>query len=474
MARRVQMGAGCLFLFALPFAGLGILSVVMGVRGIKRGEPNAWVAVAVGALFTFVGLALMGVARFAGRKQVEISAAQEKHPNEPWMQRADWAAGEVKSSDKQSLMALWFFAIFWNAISGPLTFFLPKKIQEKGEFMLYLFFIFPIIGMFLLVAAIRGSLRYRRFGTSTFKMLSVPGEVGGTLTGVIQTQAKVHAAAHFDVSLRCIHRVTTGSGRNRRTVEHVLWEDRKLVKEMTQDDARRSGIPVLFQIPGDVSPTDSDRNISWQLKASADIPGVDFETAFEVPVFTVSAPKGTAINAAQFAERYEEPLDFAKALAATGVNVRTDAYETEVSFAAARNKAAAVIVTLLALGGIGAAGLVLKPGVPGTGTMVWAGLTTLFLFLSTTLWTSRSRVRADEDQLEVTRHWLFRSSRKLLPAASVQSIKTTEGMTSGNTHYYHVTALTADGKTVRLGQLIRGQREAEWVADHFRRVLRKK
>jgi hypothetical protein len=446
----------------------------MGIRGMVRGEQNAWVAVLGGSLFTFVGCAMIAAGRYAGRKGKEMSAAQEKHPDEPWMVRPDWAAGEVKSSDKQSLVAIWFFAIFWNAISTPLIFFLSKKIQEKGEFMLYLFFLFPVIGLFLLIAAIRGTLRYRKFGTSVFKMLSVPGEIGGTLSGVIQTQAKVHAASNFELSLRCIHRVTTGSGKNRRTVEHVLWEDKKVVKEMTEGDAQRSGIPVLFQIPGDVSPTDADRNISWNLKATADIPGVDFETAFEVPVFPVAVPKGMTINPAQFAARYEEPMDFAKALSATGVNVRTDAYETEVTFAAARNKVAAVIVTLLALGGIGAAGLVFKPGVPGTGMMVWAVLTTFFLFLSTTLWTSRSRVRVDEDQLEVKRQWLFRSSRKLLPAADVQSIKTTEGMTSGNTHYYYVTAVLAGRKTVRLGQLIRGQREAEWVADQLRRVLRKK
>jgi hypothetical protein len=251
----------------------------------------------------------------------------------------------------------------------------------------------------------------------------------------------------------------------------VLWEDKKLVKEMAEGDGRRSGIPVLFQIPADCTATDDGRNISWKLNARADVPGVDFETAFEVPVFQVSSSQSKAVNAAEFAARYEEPMDFAKALDANGVKIRSDGNETELVFAAARHKTGAIILTLITLAALAASSVVFKPGASFVGVIIWALITLLSAYLTISLWTSRSRVRAGSDRLEITRRWLFMSSRKLLHAGEVETIKTHLGMTSGETNHYYVMAMLPGGKTVKLGQLIQGQHEAEWVAAQIRRAL---
>ena len=56
---------------------------------------------------------------------------------------------------------------------------------------------------------------------------------------------------------------------------------------------RRKGetivLPFFFAIPASVPGTDErDENdsVRWQLKASAEVPGVDYEVVFDVPVFT--------------------------------------------------------------------------------------------------------------------------------------------------------------------------------------------
>jgi hypothetical protein len=47
-------------------------------------------------------------------------------------------------------------------------------------------------------------------------------------------------------------------------------------------------VPVLFHIPGDVAETDIrnlDNAIQWKLDIRADIPGIDYNAQFDVPVF---------------------------------------------------------------------------------------------------------------------------------------------------------------------------------------------
>jgi hypothetical protein len=40
---------------------------------------------------------------------------KQAHPNEPWLWRAQWAAGEIHSSAKPGAIAVSALAVFWNA-----------------------------------------------------------------------------------------------------------------------------------------------------------------------------------------------------------------------------------------------------------------------------------------------------------------------------------------------------------------------
>jgi hypothetical protein len=65
----------------------------------------------------------------------------------------------------------------------------PKEFFDKGNKLAVLGLLFPAVGAGLLVWAVRATLRWRKFGSSTFEMTTLPGVIGGPLRGTIHTAA---------------------------------------------------------------------------------------------------------------------------------------------------------------------------------------------------------------------------------------------------------------------------------------------
>lgn len=135
--------------------------------------------------------------------------------------------------------------------------------------------------------------RLIRFGRSVFEMAEIPGVVGGTLGGLIHTRVHIPAGGGFRVQLqnRLRQRVVRRHG-NRTVhtiVESTLWEDEIWVeRETLEADRTRSAIPVYFEIPYECKPTsntDPMNQFLWKLKVVSELPGVDYQAEFEVPVF---------------------------------------------------------------------------------------------------------------------------------------------------------------------------------------------
>jgi len=71
---------------------------------------------------------------------------KQAHPNEPWLWRAQWAAGEIHSSARPGAIAVCALALFWNAIALPsaVPTVLAHNLRYEPKFAP--FAIFPIIG----------------------------------------------------------------------------------------------------------------------------------------------------------------------------------------------------------------------------------------------------------------------------------------------------------------------------------------
>jgi hypothetical protein len=237
------------------------------------------------------GLLIGGLAAY--RKQRAEAILATAHPEAPWMWKADWAAGRIISSSRRTVLAALCLAIFWNVISSPLWLVLPDEIFHKGNYVALLGLVFPAIGLAFAGWAVFTILRWRKFGQSVFRMAYVPGVIGGQLAGVVQTSAKIWPEDGFHLSLRCVRRIATGSGKQRSISETTLWEEKQTVMhELLEDQTGQSAIPVEFQIPAECRPSDernADDQTLWRLTVAAKVPGIDYAATFLVPVFKIKA-----------------------------------------------------------------------------------------------------------------------------------------------------------------------------------------
>ncbi len=239
-------------------------------------------------LFGGAGFGLMGAALYGNRVLREQQALQEQYPVEPWRWRKDWEKGVISANTKGKMVAAIIFATFWNMISAPLLFVVPNEVRD-GNHLALIGLLFPLVGAILLGVAVYKVLQWRRYGATVFEMASVPGVVGGLLQGRVRIPTMVQPEEDASITLSCVNRRTTGSGKNSHTSNVILWQtEATLPRNGLMLDGRETEIPVSFGIPTDRSSTDdsdSNNQILWQLGVKIATQGVDFLAEFEVPVF---------------------------------------------------------------------------------------------------------------------------------------------------------------------------------------------
>ena len=355
------VGVVLICLFALPFAGFGLFALSQAIKliGAPPGGQSFWYPLMFGVIFSGVGFGLLWLV-FTGRKRyARQQQLQAEHPAEPWLWRADWAAGRVKSRTEAGMIGSWVLATFWNLISWSIAISaLPGALKQKGP-GIYFLPLFPAIGIFLLIYAIRRTIAFLEFGKTYFEMASVPGVIGRELKGSIQARFP-HSPDHGVIlRLSSVHRYETGSGNSQTTHENILWRDEaELNSGQLCAGPNGTTIPVAFKIPCDAQPTERVNvrdQFLWLLEATANVPGVDYHDVFEIPVFrTAQSPTGAEAEESEEAVFATEPSGVTRPQQFS-IQVRPVGDGTEFYFPAGRNKSFAASTTIFAaiFGGVG-------------------------------------------------------------------------------------------------------------------------
>jgi len=406
-------GTLVLTLFSLPFCAVGLFMAGWLATGLARGEP--WPELATRGVFALAfggaGFGLLFFSRWAAARAAEAAALRARHPGEPWRWREEWATGRIPAQDGATAVVACLVALVWNAVSAPLLVIAPGAMAE-GEPLAAVGLLFPAVGVGLAVWAVRAVWRRRRFGRCVLELGTLPGVIGGPLRGTIHVPTAVRPADGLHVTLTCVHRVTTSSGDSRSTSEQVRWqEETTLPPTRVMAGAMGSAIPVEFTVPGDVppsSPESSDDEHVWRLEAGADVPGVDFHTRFEVPVFRTAESRDDVRSA-----RAGEPdlaLSAAPTPIAEGSRITAAAIPggIEVHLPPGRDPAGAALVTGMALFWNGFVGFMAfrapAPALPFLALFGLGGL--LVVVAALDAWLGSIRLRARRGSLEVTRRFL--------------------------------------------------------------------
>ncbi len=286
-----RMALGCVTAIALPFILMGAVTIRQGIAQLGRDE-GAWLAIGAGSLFVAVGILLIAGVAYGMRHVAHELTMHEQNPDKPWLWREDWALGYAgEAGGTAGVIGIWVFAIFWNAISLPIWFVFRREL-ERGNRAVLFGAIFPAAGVFLLLLAIYLTFRLRRYGRTVCHFEGIPLALGHALRGDVEVQADIQPERGYVVRLACVKSVTRGSSRNRSTTETILWDDERTVGASS---AMRSPVgtrvPFDFVTPPDAPTTDtrnSNDQTFWRLSIYADVPGVDLDASFQLPVFAVA------------------------------------------------------------------------------------------------------------------------------------------------------------------------------------------
>ncbi|AOS44724.1 hypothetical protein Verru16b_01791 [Lacunisphaera limnophila] len=447
MAKRVKLSMGCGYavFFILLLGGLGLL--VVGLNHYEE-AGGIWAKEAVipalfGATLLAGSLGYLKLARRLVREGAEETARQAQFPGQPWKWKKAWLGPAIASDNQGGAAAMWFFALFWNAISTPVAWAIfTGKINDKAA---YIALIFPVVGVGLVAAAVYQTVRARKYGRARFVPSSLPGVIGGYLGGVIEVPARVVPEGQAQLTLRCVRRETRGSGKNRSTTDRVLWEREEAIaaeKWVTGPGGTR--IPVLFYIPPGnfaTDDSDSDNEIVWRLTAGAATPGVDFSTRFVVPVFPTGETAAPPDPGSPLLEEYSPQVLDTAALQACGVRREGDTFHFSAShLPGMRLTTAALQLGLLAL-------LIWYWGRDVHG-VVW-GITLFFGLIvslfTANVWFAHFELRVEAGDVVVTkpRPWGTKVTR--VPRAEVEAIKPERAMASGESQYYSLSLAGAPG-----------------------------
>jgi len=438
------MGCGYGVMVVLLAGGLGLLGLAANNFDKAGGLTQA--AVIPGIFGALLVLGSGGYLKLA-RRLVQESATEEtrraQFPDQPWKWKKEWQVPYIESDAGAGAAGLWVFAVLWNAMSIPAAWIiLHDAHREKAANLILLF---PLVGVLVLWGAIYQTIKWRKFGRTRFVPSTMPGAIGGYLGGVIEVPARVMPEADATLTLKCVRRVATGSGKNRSTKESVLWErEESIARDKWITGAGGTRIPVLFYIPADCTATDdSNRNneVVWRLAASAAVPGVDFATQFKVPVYATGETAPPPEPGAPLLEEYTTPKLAATDLPRCGVRREGDTFY----FSASHLPGMKATTAVLQLGIFGLLGWFCVSDVPGG---VWAITIFFGLILSlftASVWCDKYELRIDGADVVVTkpRPWGTKVTR--VPRAEVQVVQLGKGMSSGENQYYSLSLVGAEG-----------------------------
>jgi hypothetical protein len=466
-------------LFLLPFASVGAYTAVMAVQ---RASARNWSESLFFALFavTFGGVGFGGIAAaIAGRRKLKAQAALEAaHPKSPWLWRSDWASGRIVDSSRATMFTAWIFAAFWNLISFPSAFLGVRAAIYEGKPAAFLALLFPLVGTGLIVWAIRSTLRYRKYGVSRLELSTIPGVIGRSLAGVVRAPAAMQPDDGFQLTLSCVRRVTRRSGKNSSTTETILWQEERRVRGQPSRtaDAMETHIPVAIRLPADAEPCDNsnpNNRVVWRLQLSANVPGVDYESRFEVPVFRTGASdqplsaEEERLTQDPIAEaEYQQPAD-------SRIVVTSNRRGTEVLFPAARNPGAATSLSVFLILWLGTIALQLYFGAPLVFPIITGLFGLLILVGVLDLWLAVSRVTVDAGTLAWATGYIFPGRERTVEVSEIAEVTPSIGMQAGTTVYYDIAVVRKNGKKIKVGRSIRDKREAEWIAGKIREAIRR-
>lgn len=262
-----------------------------------------------GIAFPFIGLSVLaGGGMYAygiSRATSESDAAADEREEEPWTVRPEWRSNTLVDENE----------VEWSALLGPALgtlfalpgggtmIYLSATDPEAPLWLAFLgLFVIGVFSVYPTWVTVRKLRRQYKFSESTLELETMPGCLGKPFRARLYAPISSGASSdvEFSVSLTCKRRYeTTTPDPDHRHSHHT---DTRTVTKWT-DEARVTGtprlrgervleLPISFDLPSEPPPSTPEKKrdrILWELHVTGDLPGVDYQASFEIPVFEPDA-----------------------------------------------------------------------------------------------------------------------------------------------------------------------------------------
>lgn len=391
------------------------------------------------------------------------------HPEEatkPWLARREWASETITCSAKGGVWGAWFFAVIWNAISSFLWFVIPVEFA-KGNYWILIAGLFPLVGLVLLTWAIKTTLEWRRFGAIPLTLDPYPGAIGGHVGGTLELPLAYDITYQFPLTLSCVHSYMSGSGKNRSRKESVKWQAQGFA--YTESAAKGIRLSFRFDVPPDLpaSEPSSDSYYYWRLVIKADLPGVDLNRQFELPVFP-TAEQSRYLR--QNSNEHPYAVDYRNAAIESVLDMRQISGGVELYYPALRN--AGMTLGWMFFGAIfGGAGIAMwHTDAPRFMAMIFALIGAVSVSYCSYALLNSLRVRLDQEGLWTQRRLLgVIVSKQHYPRSHIQHLylHKSYSMQTGQEQMdvFAIKARTTEGKKITIGESLKGRETALQALD---------
>lgn len=397
--------------------------------------------------------------------------------SKPWLTRKEWSSPAIYSNAKLGMIVIWSFGVVFSGLSALVLTHGHAQMMadfERGEHLVALVLLFPLVSVFLLYQAsvmTRDWLRYRR---TPFQMDPYPGAIGGQMGGHIDLNIRYSPDLKFEAILVLCRRTTRQSGKETRVDESIVWQRR--VPLHTEPCLTEQGSGTRIRVVTDVPEGLADSQVPsssfhlWRLSLKAEDKSLRFNRAWELPMFAGRQQAETQLPALTLAAYEENQLEALEEL----TQITQQGESVWMRFTPKNTRKINIFMTLFG-------GLFFSVGVGMTqadAAMAWLFVLVFgavgFLIMAFGVYGlgKELRVGVSPDQVIVKRFWLsFALPEKTFTRSQAKHMKIEAGgsMTAGaqTIKYYRLNLIMHDGEKAPLGFGIDGYGKAEKLAQQL-------
>ncbi|MGJ8637755.1 MAG: hypothetical protein ACSHYA_00040 [Opitutaceae bacterium] len=282
-----------LFLFGLPFIGIGIWIALIGLKVIEV-DPKSVHApypllTLIGAIFGMGGVMLWNMGFQHMLKLKRIAKQMQRHPNNPAMTDYIWNPNGYSPPRWKPIFSAWTGALLVSLFGVPLFWFAFGE-EDSPWFLKGMSVFMGLILIWVYSYALKVTWHAIKYGKSTLIFNQFPMPIASTIQVEIKMPMSLHRANGATLTLRQIEEFyeTTGSGKNRRKtlIQEAHYES---TQELTPTDLAMwpRTIKAKFQLPENAPTTKlhAARPRYWHVELVLDNPGLDLKQQYLLPIY---------------------------------------------------------------------------------------------------------------------------------------------------------------------------------------------